>query len=245
MRTVVLLGLLATVIACSRETEPIRVLTTGPLEAGLIKLAEAYKTETGRDVTIETGTTPVVRQRLEAGEKFDLVIATRAVIDEAAARGQVDASDAPAMGRVGIGIAVRDDVEVPVVRNGGELKALLLAADSVAYNQGSSGVYVQKLIESLGIAGEIAARITQYANGTQVLAHVRDGKGKDLGLAPLTEIQANTQERIRMIRLPDDVQNYTVYYVAVSENASQPTADFVRLLTTPEARKTFATTAVE
>jgi molybdate transport system substrate-binding protein len=243
-RAVVLLGLAAMITACSGEADSIRVLSAGPLEAGLATLAAAYKAETGRVVTIETGTTPVVRERLEAGEMFDVVIATRAVVDAAAARGQLDASGAPEIGRVGIGIAVREGVDVPAAQNAAELKALLLIADSVAYNQGSSGVYVQSMIASLGIAAEISARTTQYANGTQVLTHVREGKGKDLGLAPLTEIQANAPDRIRMIPLPADVQNYTVYYAAVSKGAARSAADFVQFLTTAEARKAFAATAV-
>jgi molybdate transport system substrate-binding protein len=101
------------------------------------------------------------------------------------------------------------------------------------------------MIAALGIAGETAARTTQYANGTQVLAHVREGKGNDIGLAPLTEIQANAPAGIRMIPLPDDVQHYTVYHAVVANGAAEPTLDFVRFLGTPEARKVFAATGVD
>jgi molybdate transport system substrate-binding protein len=225
--------------------DEIRVLSAGPLEDGLIVIAEAYKAQTGHDVTLETGTTPVVREHLEAGELFDVVIGTRAVVDQAAERGQVDASTAPVVGRVGIGIAVRGGTEVPPVRNSDGLKAFLLSADTVSYNQGSSGVYSQSMIESLGITDDIAAATTQYANGTQVIAHVREGDGRDLGLAPLTEIQANAALGVRMIPLPDEVQNYTAYHAVVGTGAVEPAADFVQFLLNTASREAFVATGVE
>jgi molybdate transport system substrate-binding protein len=245
MRPMILIVLIAMVSGCAGGADPIRVLSAGPLEDGLVALVAAYKAETGNDVTLETGTTPFVRERLEAGDSFDVVIATRAVVDAAAARGQVDPATAPIVGRVGIGIAIREGIEVPEIRTAADLRAFLLSADTVAYNEGSSGVYSQSMIESLGIAGETAARTTQFASGTQVLAHVREGGGKDLGLAPLTEIQANAGEGIRMIPLPEEVQNYTAYHAVVAAGAVERASDFVRYLTTPAAREAFSATGVE
>ena len=244
MQRAILVMLLAVTGAGTAAADEIRVLSAGPLEDGLVTIAAAYKAETGHDVTLETGTTPVVRERLEAGGMFDVVIGTRAVVDAAAQRGQVDVSTAPVVGRVGIGIAVRQGVEVPPVRNADDLKAFLLSADTVAYNQGSSGVYSQSMIEALGITDAISAATTRFANGTQVIAHVREGEGRDLGLAPLTEIQANASEGVQMVPLPDDVQHYTVYHGVVATGAVEPAADFLRYLTTSTAREAFARTGV-
>jgi len=245
MRRMILIVLMALASAGVVEAEEIRVLSAGPLEDGLTMIAEAYKAQTGHDVTIEAGTTPFMRERLEAGEMFDVVIGTRAVVDRADARGQVDASTAPVIGRVGIGIAVREGIEVGPVRTADDLKAFLLSADTVVYNQGSSGVYAQSMIESLGITDEIAAGTTQYATGTEVIAHVRQGEGKDLGLAPLTEIQANLAEGVRMVPLPDDVQNHTTYHVVVGTGAVESAADFVRFLSTSASREAFVSTGVD
>jgi len=230
--------------AIEPELQEIRLLSTGPLEDGLLPSIERYTAETGNTVTIETGTTPVVRERLESGGSFDVVIATQAVIDAAAARGQVDASNTPVVGRVGIGVAIRDAVEASVPGSAEELVALLLTADTVSYNIGSSGVYAQSMIESLGISQDIANRTIRFDNGTQVIAHVQDGEGRDMGLAPLTEIQANAASGIRMLPLPDDVQNYTAYRAVVGTGAVEAAAAFVEFLLTPEAREAFRATGV-
>lgn len=223
----------------------VRILSAGSLEGGLTAIADRYSAETGNTVTIETGTTPVMRERLAAGETFDIVVGRRDIVDEAAERGQVDVSKDPVVGRVGIGIAVRESVEVPEVENADDLKDFLLSADTVAYNRGSSGVYVQSMLETLGITEAIAEGTTQYDNGTQVILHVREGTGVDVGLAPLTEIQANTPEGVRMVPLPEDVQNYTTYHGVLGTNAVGPASGFLERLTTPEARAAFAATGVD
>jgi molybdate transport system substrate-binding protein len=224
MRQLILAVLLALVAAGTAGAEEIRVLSAGSLQRGLARIAEAYTARTGHDVTIEVGTTPVMRQRLEAGDSFDVVVAAPAVVESAVERGQLD---------------------VPDVRTVDDLKALLLSADTVVYNRGSSGVYSQSLIESLGITDEIADGTTQYANGGQVVSHVLEGDGMDLGFAPLTELRANESNGLRLIALPDAVQNYTSYQAVVTIGAVEAAADFVRYLTTPEAREAFAATGVD
>ena len=245
-RMTLIAGLVLACTGCG-TAEEIRLLTAGSFEDALVRIAESYKAETGHDITIETGTTPVMRERLAAGETFDIVIGTSALLEFAAERGQAppDISRAPEVGRVGVGVAVRSAVDVPPVQTPEELEALLLSADTIAYNRGSSGVYVQSMIESLGIAGETASRTTQYDNGTQVLAHVIEGGGRDLGLAPLTEVQANAPNGVVMIPLPDAVQNYNRYSAVAAPGAVAPAADFVRYLTTSTARDALIATGVD
>jgi molybdate transport system substrate-binding protein len=245
MRQLILAVLLALVAAGTAGAEEIRVLSAGSLQRGLARIAEAYTARTGHDVTIEVGTTPVMRQRLEAGDSFDVVVAAPAVVESAVERGQLDGPTAVGAARVGIGIGVREGVRIPDVRTVDDLKALLLSADTVVYNRGSSGVYSQSLIESLGITDEIADGTTQYANGGQVVSHVLEGDGMDLGFAPLTELRANESNGLRLIALPDAVQNYTSYQAVVTIGAVEAAADFVRYLTTPEAREAFAATGVD
>ena len=249
MRRLPLVVFLIAAGTVSLWADEIRVLSVGSLQRGLAPVAERYSAETGHEVTIEFGTTPVVTRRLEelgdGGERFDVVIATRGVLEAAAARGQVDLSTSPVVGRVGIGMGVRAGVEVPVVRTVDDLKAFLLAADSVVYNRGSSGVKSQAMIESLGITAQIAAGTTQYANGGQVITHVLEGEGTDIGLAPLTEIRFNESRGLGLVALPDAVQNYTSYSAAVTTDAVDAAADFLRFLTTPEVKAALAATGVD
>ena len=227
------------------HAEEIRVLSVGSLQRGLERIAESFTSATGHDVVIEVGTTPVVGERLASGETFDVVIATSAVIAEAASRGLVRRDESRLVGRVGVGIAVRSQVRADDPPGADALRTLLVDADTVAYNRGSSGVYARSMIESLGISDQIRSKVNEYANGGQVLSHVIEGTGVDLGLAPLTEIRANADRGVRLVRLPEAVQNYTSYDAAIGTNAPDAAMAFVRFLATPEARELFADTGVE
>lgn len=227
------------------EVQQIRVFSAGSLQRALAPIAEAYTEATGQEVSIEVGTTPVMTERLEAGDMFDVVIATPELINAAAGRGQVDASTGQLVGRVGIGIGVRAGIDAPQLVTVDDLKAFLLSADTVAYNQGSSGVYTRSMIESIGIADQLESKTTQYANGGQVVTHVLEGTGRDVGVAPLPEIRANEANGMQTVRLPDAVQNYTSYQAVVRTGAGESAADFVRYLVAPAARQTFIATGVE
>ena len=64
------------------------------------------------------------------------------------------------LGRVGIGIVVRKDASSPAVATTDELKTAVLGADSVVYNTASTGLYLERLFDRLGIADQIKSKAT-------------------------------------------------------------------------------------
>src|SRR4029077_19764969 len=98
-------GLLCMFASATMAAE-IRVLSAGAVEPGLRAAAGAYTKQSGNEVKITFNTAPEIRKRMEAGEKFDVVIAPPAALDEFAAAGKL-AADRAALGRVGLGVAVR------------------------------------------------------------------------------------------------------------------------------------------
>lgn len=225
--------------------EEIRVLSVGSLAAGLATIGEQYKAETGHDVIVEVGTAPVITARLEAGDTFDILITTAAIVEQAAVDGQVNSSTGAVVGRVGIGMAIRNGVTIPSVTTMDEFEQLLLDADTVVFNRGSSGIYVAGLIDRMGIRGQIEAATTVYPNGGGVIEHVLSGSGTDIGLVPVTVIRTAEARGLRLVSLPDDAQNYTSYTGVVMSGAVDEADDFLRYLTTDAARETFAATGVD
>ena len=57
-------------------------------------------------------------------------------------------------------------------------KQSLLGAESVVYNQASTGTYLETLFESLGIGASIRDKATRYPDFAAVLDHVSKGKGQ-------------------------------------------------------------------
>lgn len=63
-----------------------------------------------------------------------------------------------AFARSSTGLAVRAGAPKPDISSPEKLKNVLLAAGAVSYSAGASGMHFVKIIERLGIAGEVAAK---------------------------------------------------------------------------------------
>ena len=226
----------------------IKVLSGGAVEPGLHAFAALVKRELGHDLKIQFNTTPQIVKRLAAGDIYDIVIVTPAVIEQAAKDGKVAADTRVPVGRVGAGIIVRGAAAAPGVGTVEALQQALLGADSVVYNSASSGLYLDKLFAKMGILEQIKPKTTRYPDGASVMEHVIHGKGSEIGFGAITEIKLYTSKGLKFVGpLPAEVQNYTTYDAALMTGA--PAADaakaVLRQLATPAGKAAFASAGVE
>jgi molybdate transport system substrate-binding protein len=136
----------------------INILSAGAIEPGLVAAVDLFRKDTGSEVKIKYATAPAILERAGGGEAADVVIAPPAVIDELAKAGKLDGQGRMTVGRVGVGIIVRNGAAKPDVSSTEALKHALLDADSVVYNKASSGLYLEKLFERLGVGNAVKAK---------------------------------------------------------------------------------------
>jgi molybdate transport system substrate-binding protein len=226
----------------------VTVLSGGAVEPGLHAFAQLVKRDTGHDLKIQFNTTPQIIKRFAAGDVYDIVIAPPAALAQAAKEGKVIADTETPVGRVGAGIIVRAGAPAPNVATVDALKQALLAADSVVYNTASTGLYLDRLFEKMGILDQIKAKSVRYPDGASVMEHVIKSQGNVIGSGAITEIKLYTGKGLTLVGpLPPDVQNYTVYNAAIMTRA--PSADaakaVLKLLATPAGKAAFASAGVE
>jgi molybdate transport system substrate-binding protein len=170
------------------------------------------------------------------------------VIEQASRDGKVVGETRVPVGRVGAGIIVRSGAAVPDVATVDGLKQALLAAESVVYNTASTGLYLDKLFEKLGILAQLKPKTTRHANGAAVMEHVIKGKGVEIGFGAITEIRLYESKGLKLVApLPAEVQNYTSYEAALMTGAavSEPARAVLRQLATPAAKAVFAGAGIE
>jgi molybdate transport system substrate-binding protein len=93
------------------------------------------------------------------GEAVDVVILSRAQIDELAGEGKVVATSGVDLARSSIGMAVRKGAPKPDISTVEALKRALLQARSVAYSAQVSGIYLTtELFPRLGIAEQMTKK---------------------------------------------------------------------------------------
>ena len=170
---------------------------------------EAFRKKSGHQVEFAFAPSPVIHKRITDGESADVVIVQPNFLAELAAKGKVDPGDHPAFGRVGIGLAARADAPARDIKTADVLKQVLQRADLIVFNNVASGNQFAKLLERLGIAEEVKAKIAR-TEPRETFERILAGSGDDLAVGTITLIRAD--KRLKLIGpLPADLQSYLQY----------------------------------
>jgi molybdate transport system substrate-binding protein len=211
------------------------------MEPAVAPLAIQFQQASGHALTVEYGTAPQLAARLAQGRPADVIIAPAGVLDQAVAEGLAVSASRVAIGRIGVGVFVRAGAPKPDVSSATALRTAVLAADHIVYTQGSSGQYIDAMLATLGVTGQLGSRLVRVADAETALARVAAGTSGDLGFGALTAIKAFEGKGTTYVApLPDSLQNFTGYDGAVMKGARAPqaAAGFLEFLTAPAARRT-------
>lgn len=222
----------------TQKAGAVRVLSASAVHASLEALATAFG-KAGGEVRLAFETAPAMTKKLAAGELADVIIVPPAAMADIVAMGKAAAEGQQLLGRVGVGVAIRADAPVPDISSTEALKDSLLAADSVAYNRASSGVYVEALMGKLGLAQALQEKTVRHHDAQQLFSHLLAGRGREIGFGGLTEIARWRDRGLKLVGpLPADIQNYTTYVAALSADPPSPAAAraFLRFLGGAEAK---------
>jgi molybdate transport system substrate-binding protein len=213
----------------------LKVLSAGAIEPGLKAAVAAFEKQTANTVTITFNTAPELRKRMEGDPAFDVVIAPPAAIGDFAAASKLAETRAN-VGRVGMGVTVRDGAPLPDITNAETLKRAVVDADSLVFNRASTGLYLEGLLKKMGVYAQVEAKTTRYPDGAAVMEHVIKGKGREIGFGAMTEILLYQGKGLKLVGpVPAEVQNYTSYTAAPLASSTQPALaqQFVAFLSGP------------
>lgn len=174
----------------------------------LAQLAERFARDTGVPVQAEAAGGVEVAKRISAGEACDVVVLASNAIDKLIAEGRVTGARVDLV-RSGVAIAVREGALQPPVASEDEVRAAVLAASSVSYSTGPSGVYLEKLFERWGILDTVRPRIVVPPPGVPVGSLVADGRVA-LGFQQLSELMS-LPGIVVLGPLPPSIQTMTVF----------------------------------
>ena len=201
----------------------------------LADLLADYRERTGCSVEVESVGGVDAAKRVQAGEAFDVVVLAADAIDKLAAGGSVLAGSRVDLVRSGIAVAVKAGAPLPAIGSEEGLRRAVLAATTVGYSTGPSGVALQQLFERWGIAGDVKARTVQAPPGVPVGSLVARGEVA-LGFQQLSELMH--LEGITVVgHLPDAIQITTTFSAGICRNSQQaePVRRMLDFMASPEA----------
>jgi molybdate transport system substrate-binding protein len=216
--------------------DQITVFCSNGLQAVLEDLRPKFERATKHTVVVTYGLAAVLKQRLEAGEAFDVAFLTPAAIDDLIARGKIAAATRATIARSGLALAVKAGAPKGDISTADAFKRALLNAKSIAYvKEGASGVAFAALIQRLGIADDLKAKSRLTATGEEVSAAVVKGDVQ-FGVLPVSEILPVKGAEL-LGPLPSDLQSYIVMVGGVSAASSHAGAgrELITYLTAPAA----------
>jgi molybdate transport system substrate-binding protein len=219
MMRALLAALLVLAATPAVRADTIKLLTTGVFKPVAQDIVPAFERQTGHKVTIVNDTAGALRQRVMGGEKFDVLVLTadglKALVDT---NRIADASIRPLV-KVGIGVAVPLSAPQPDISSVEGFRRTLLAARAVAYMDpgggATSGIYLAKLFESMGVAPEIARKAVLVRGGSGLSAERVASGEADIAIQQASELKLVPAVRFAGY-LPEQIQQYTIYSGALS-----------------------------
>ncbi len=217
----------------------LKILTAGAFKHFPIAMAQAFETRTGTKVVIDNDTAGGLVKRINGGEAFDVAFVSRAAGDTLMAGGDLAPDIKIEIGKIGVGLVVKEGRPRPDIGTVDAFKQALLAAKSLSYpdpaSGGSAGIYAAGLIQRLGLASQVGPKTRLVPGDVRLIEPVAKGE-VELGIYPVAEIKATAGVTL-VGPLPEEIQNYTTYVVVMSKETKQTEAAkvFVAFVTGPSA----------
>ena len=215
----------------------IKVISAGAVRTLISGMIEEYKKTSGDTFDFTVGPTGLLRDIIKSGKPADLLITSAPLMAELEKTGRLTPGSRTDLGRVGLGVVLRDGAAAPDLSTVGAFRQALLNAKSVAHTApelgGTSSTHLLAWLKKEGIADVVAKKAVHAKGGIEVSRYVAEGKA-EIGVTLISEILPVKGARFAA-PLPGTLQLWTVYASAIPASSTQPAAAraFVNALVSP------------
>jgi molybdate transport system substrate-binding protein len=204
------------------QAAELKVLGSGAVKEAYAELIPQFEKASGHKVAITWAGTVDIKKKVAAGEAFDVIIVAAPEMDIFIKDGKIAAGTKVDVVKSGVGVAVKAGAPKPDFSSGEALKKSLLAAKSVGYSTGPSGVYLVSLFEKWGVADQIKAKAKITTPGVPVASLIRNGDA-EIGFQQVSELIH--EPGIDFLgALPNDVQRITTFSSGIPAGARETDA---------------------
>ena len=202
-------------VAPVRAAEISVVAGGGPLPDVMGTLLPMFEKATGNKVKFASKGTPEISADLKSGAA-DVVVTNSEIVDELATKGDVAGNGKTLLMISKVGIGVKAGAPKPDVSTPDMLKAALLAAKTVGYSQGASGLHFQTVMQKLGVTDAIKPKAI-IVQGRPVGAAIAAGEA-EIGIQQVAELRPVAGVEV-IGELPPALQKQIPYSAGIGAKA--------------------------
>ena len=167
----------ATIGFASAQNIPVRVLVSNGMKAAIEELQPRCERAIGRPLALQFNSTASLKQKIEAGEPFDVTIVSLEAIDDLIKQGKLAGNSRAQVARSELGIGIRVGGAKPDIHTPDALRRTLQQAKSITYpRDGATRGYIEKMFDRLGIAADVSPRIILAPGSGPAVESVASGK---------------------------------------------------------------------
>jgi molybdate transport system substrate-binding protein len=203
----------------------LRLLSGGAAHGLVEQVRPSFESRTGCTIDGTFSAVGAMRDKLLAGEPADVMILSRALIDELAKSGQLVAASVADVAEVATAVAARHGDPRPDVSTANALRIALAAADEIHFPdpaQATAGIHFAGVIQKLGLAERVASRVRLGPNGATAMAALAASTARrPIGCTQETEIRATPGVTLAG-PLPPGCDLVTTYTAAITTRSQSP-----------------------
>ena len=233
--------------AALANADEIRVLSGGGPQVALQAVIPEFERATGHRVHATFAHVSVIRQKLAAGEKADLIFLPVPLIAATEKSLALRPEGRIAFARVGIAVIVRKGTALPDISSLDAVRKMLVDARSIEIppSNGPVRAHLTRMIEQLGIAETVRPKLVIKAaidGGAQLVAE----GNVDVAMQLLSEVRSAKDISVVGL-LPSALQNFVVYGTAVPayNNKPEPAVTLAKFLSDPNKQDFWKTAGFE
>ena len=215
--------------------DEIRLFSGGAPQHALRTLTVEFEQATGHRVASTFALVTAIQQKMEAGEKADLLLLPVPLIAAVEKAVAMRPEGRGVLVQVGIGVIVREGAPRPDISTPEAVRKLLIDARAIAVPRPDtpSGAHLDRMIGQFGIADAVRPKL--------VIKAAIDGGGElvargeaDVGMYLVSEVQSIKGIAVAGL-LPAPVQNYVRYGSAIPADNATPAAAlaFLKFISDP------------
>jgi molybdate transport system substrate-binding protein len=204
----------------------LKVISAGAVRGLIAQIINDYSRQSGQKFDFTIGTTGQLRAIISSGQHADLVITSAPLMGELEKTGNITSGSRADLGRVGLGVVVRDSPSIPDVSTADVFKRAMVDAERIAITDPAVGAvydpHLNDIYRRLGITDVVAKKAVVEMGGKEVAEAVAGGRA-DIGVTFISEILPIKGAKLAG-PLPSDLQAYVVYATAIPKASADPAA---------------------